>query len=76
MIIHFSLAMKTEGTLLIKFLSEWPSRNGIFCISNFAAQEKEASSADFHKSSLQTTLLIINYQKVEGGDSAPLLCSG
>lgn len=31
----------------------------IFCISNFAAQE-EASCAVFHKSSLWTTLLIIN----------------
>lgn len=61
LIIHFTLAMKIEGTLLISFLSEWPDRNDIFCISNFTAQEKEASSAVFNKSSLWTTWLIINW---------------
>lgn len=67
MIIHFTLAIKIEGTLFIWFPSEWPKRKDIFCISNFAVQGKEASSAVFNKSSLWTALLIIALNSVYVG---------
>lgn len=37
------------------------NRYDILCINHFTAQEKEASSAAFHKSSLWIILLIINW---------------